>query len=86
VITPASPEQERDGIDGLFENRFTGEIATVEYKTDDTARRTGNAFIETISVDTSNRAGWTSAFKAQWLFYYLPGTATLYIAPSGSTR
>ena len=59
---------------------------TVEYKTDYIASRSGNAFIETISVDTQQRLGWAITALADWLIYYLPGTRTLYRVPLVNIR
>ena len=51
-IERVSQEGQRQGIDRLFTRRDNKVIYRVEYKTDFTASRTGNAFIETVSVDT----------------------------------
>ena len=48
IIQPATRAQQQVGIDRLFTHRQTGLTYTVEYKTDWTAGRTGNAFIETV--------------------------------------
>lgn len=78
VITDATRDQQRLGIDRIFTDNNTGAIHTVEYKADTTASRTGNAFVETISVDTANRAGWAYTSQADWLFYYLPQDGLIY--------
>lgn len=54
TIRPATASDQRRGIDRWY-TRPNGETFPVEYKTDRTAGRTGNAFIETTSVDTTNR-------------------------------
>jgi hypothetical protein len=72
-IVPATADEQRRGIDRWFTNRITGRIASVEYKTDWRAARSGNAFIETVSVDTSHKAGWVYTCAADWLLYFCPG-------------
>jgi hypothetical protein len=71
-ITPVSLAEQRRGIDRVFVRRTTGRRFTVQYKADWTAHRTGNAFIETVSVDTNNVPGWALTSQADWLIYYLP--------------
>ncbi len=70
---------QREGIDRYFTTRDHKRRLAVEYKTDETASRTGNAFIETISVDTSDKPGWIYTSKADYLFYYLPTRAVIYM-------
>jgi hypothetical protein len=72
-IVPATRTQQRQGIDRVFTHRTTGQPFTVEYKTDWTAGRTGNVFIETVSVDASGKPGWAYASQADWLAYFIPG-------------
>jgi len=60
------------GIDRIFVERVNNFRWTVEYKTDLLASSTKNAFIETISVDTTNTPGWAYTACAQLLLYYLP--------------
>ena len=72
AITPASPMQQRQGIDRIFTRRG-GESTTVEYKTDMAAARTGNAFMELISVDCRFVVGWAYSSCADLLLYYVPG-------------
>jgi len=45
---------------------------TVEYKT--VLPVTGNAFIETIPVDMSEKAGWAFTSQADMLLYFDPAT------------
>lgn len=85
-IAEADRDQQRQGIDRIFTDRTTGVRITVEYKTDYMASRTGNAFVETISVDTEYRLGWAIAAMADWLIYYLPATRTLYRVPMVTIR
>jgi hypothetical protein len=72
-ITPATPEEQRCGIDRHFVDRETHVTNTVEYKADWTAARTHNAFIETVSIDTRTKAGWAYTSQADWLIYRVVG-------------
>ncbi len=78
-IETASREQQRQGIDRIFSRRATARLYTIEYKSDWTAGRTGNAFIETVSVDTMNIPGWAYSSTAQWLVYWVPPREQLYL-------
>ncbi len=86
LIQPATRAEQRKGIDRHLTHRTSGETYTIEYKTDWTATRTGNAFIETISVDTEQIAGWAYTAEASWLAYYLPQGATVYLIAFSSLR
>lgn len=82
-VIPATDAQQRQGIDFTFVDRRTGKSLTVQVKTDEKAEITGNAFLETISVDKSGgcqqKQGWIFTSVATWLLYYLPQTSKLYI-------
>jgi hypothetical protein len=78
-VRPATQEEQRRGIDRLFMHLQTGKRLTVEYKTDYKAARTGNAFIETVSVDTTGKAGWAHSSEAECLIYYIPGDGLMYV-------
>jgi hypothetical protein len=78
-ITPATRAQQRQGIDRHFTHRQSGATYTIEYKTDWTAARTGNAFVETVSVDSAAIPGWVYTSQAEWLAYFLPDHATIYL-------
>jgi len=56
-IRPATRAEQRRGIDRIFVHRQTGRRLAVEYKTDYKAAHTGNAFVETVSVDAAGKAG-----------------------------
>lgn len=74
IIQPATPQQQRQGIDRVYRPRKSPhEVLYVEYKADRTAARTGNAFVETTSVDTANKGGWAYTSQADWLFYLVAG-------------
>lgn len=79
AIRPATMDEQRAGIDRHFTRRRDDVQFTVEYKTDHTAGRTGNAFVETISVDTQGKAGWAITSKAQLLIYYVPTSGAVYV-------
>ncbi len=83
AIQTASHEQQRLGIDRIFAKRpatnNSGRIYTIEYKTDWTAGHTGNAFIETVSVDSMSIPGWAYTSQAEWLVYWVPPRAQLYL-------
>jgi hypothetical protein len=78
--------EQRQGIDRIFTKKATGEILKIEYKTDWTARKTHNAFVETISVDTTNKPGWAHSSQADYLIYYIPGDELIYIITFVSLR
>lgn len=78
-IAPATQAEQRQGIDRIYLRRKDGARFRVEYKTDHTAARTGNAFVETISVDTTNKPGWAYTSQADVLLYYIPGDELVYV-------
>jgi len=82
--------QQRQGIDFTFIHRKTRKRSTIQVKTDEKSAITGNAFLETISVDNSGgcleKQGWIFTSTATWLFYYIPQTSQLYIFELASLR
>lgn len=79
-IFQVSRAYQRRGIDRVFVHRETGKSYTVEYKTDRRAGQTGNAFIETISIDTPPQvAGWVYTCQADYLVYFCPAPDTIYV-------
>jgi len=76
-IRPASAAQQHRGIDRWF--RRDKRRLSVEYKTDTTAARTGNAFVETVSVDITHTLGWAYTSQADYLAYYIPPDGLVYI-------
>jgi hypothetical protein len=70
-VEPVSLQMQKQGIDRILHCCDGGQIA-VEYKTDLRAHQTGNAFVETISVDTKNIRGWAYTSQATVLLYYIP--------------
>jgi len=79
-ITHVSKYLESHGIDRIYKSKMSGMIRTVEYKSDEMASKTGNVFIETVSVDNEDKPGWVFTSWAQVLFYYLPFDGIIYIA------
>lgn len=88
IIQPATPQQQRQGIDRVYRPRKNPhEVLYVEYKADRTAARTGNAFVETVSVDTAGKQGWAYTSQADWLFYLVAGQCeALYIIRMADLR
>ena len=78
-IRPATAEEQRRGIDRVFTSRATGSVDTMEYKADDKAGRTGNAFIETVSVDVTGKPGWAVSSQADYLVYLVTRPMTVYL-------
>lgn len=72
---------QRLGIDRILTCRRTGRVISVQYKADTTAARTGNAFIETTSVDTAGVPGWALTCAAQYVVYYIPPRHVAYVVP-----
>lgn len=84
-IERASRAQQAAGIDRIW-HTSSGATYTVEYKADDKAGRTGNAFIETVSVDTANKPGWAVASTAQLLAYMVTQPETIYLIEMTALR
>jgi len=78
-IEPVTVEVEKEqGIDRVFRPEGAEWALAVEYKTDAKAAKTGNAFIETVSVDITGAPGWAKKSKADMLAYYVPGLRRVY--------
>lgn len=84
-VVPVGMDEQRQGIDRIF-TRADGTTFAIEYKTDWTASRTGNAFVETVSVDTANKPGWAYSSQARYLIYYVPGDSLIYVIEFGRLR
>ena len=76
-VATVSREDQRRGIDRIL-RRNDGYTVTVEYKADALAGRTGNAFVETVSVDAAGKAGWAHTSQAQLLIYLVVEPETIY--------
>lgn len=85
-ISSVDAQAQRWGIDRIWWRRDMTIRCSVEYKTDWAAERTGNVFIETVSVDSQNKPGWVYTSVAQLLVYYLPQSGVAYIAPMLAVR
>lgn len=85
-ITPATRAEQRLGIDRHFFQPSTGGGAKVDYKTDFRAHETGNAFIETVSVDTAGKPGWAISSHADWIIYYIPALYRVYVLELATIR
>lgn len=73
-IETASRYEERRGIDRWFSDPWTDRLS-VQYKTDEKAAETGNAFIEVVSGGPKfHQNGWLWTTKAKVLVYWLPST------------
>jgi len=70
-IKHVSLAAQKMGIDRVFTSIVDGTKYTVEYKGDERASRSGNAFVETMSVDTSGKKGWAYTSCAQVLVYFI---------------
>lgn len=79
VITPASDAEQRTEIDRWFTNRKSGRRFSVEFKTDSLAGKTGNAFIETTSVEEQNKPGWATMSQAEYLIYFVRDPDAIYV-------
>ena len=80
VISEAPIELQKLGVDRIFTNRQNGKVTSVEYKTDFKTDKTGNVFLETVSMDINEKPGWAFTSIAQVLMYYVPGLNTVFIA------
>jgi len=78
-IQPVQMCDQRRGIDRIFTSKKNGSILKIEYKADSKAAQTGNAFIETVSVDTQQKPGWAVYSEADYLIYYIPPLLTGYV-------
>lgn len=69
-IEQATPAEERLGID-RWVTRYDGSRESVQYKTDERSRQTGNAFLELFHYGLGYREwGWVILCQADWLIYY----------------
>lgn len=74
-IERASRRDERRGVDRWFSDDWTPSFG-VQYKTDEKAAETGNAFIEVVSGGPEfHQNGWLWTTQAAVLVYWLPSPA-----------
>jgi hypothetical protein len=79
TIEQVDREDQRRGIDRYFTGKSEdAKRLAIEYKTDHRAADTGNAFIETVSVDSADKEGWAYKSQADYLIYYLPEDGLIY--------
>jgi hypothetical protein len=86
AIRRATREEQRRGIDRIFTRYSDQKQFKIEYKADKTAARTGNAFVETVSVDTAEKPGWAVSCQSDYIFYYIVGPGPLYILRPADIR
>lgn len=86
IIRHATPEEQRQGIDRIYIGRADGRTYRVEYKTDHAANQTGNAFVETVSVDTDNKPGWAFTSQSNFLLYYITIAEVVYVVDFAKLR
>lgn len=95
-VEPVSLDEERaHGYDRIFKGLYPAfeylakapvEQMRVEYKTDYLAAKTGNVFIETISVSTAGKKGWIYTSHADLLVYFIPPIFRIYCCPMKDVR
>ncbi len=85
-ISTVDRASQRRGIDRVWYDGTDGRTWTVEYKADSLAGRTGNAFIETVSVDTEQRPGWAYSSQASLLVYLVVDPQTIYVISMARLR
>lgn len=76
LVTEATREQQREGVDRMVTDISDWSTFAVEYKTDSRARETGNAYVETVSVMVEGQVikhGWAITSRADVLLYYVDG-------------
>ena len=74
------PKYQEVGVDRIIE-RVDGTTATVEYKFDIAAKRTGNLFFETVSIDTQQVPGWGWSSQADYWIFLIPEQEILVVHP-----
>ncbi len=80
-VTYVNLTDQRRGIDRVIER--PDELTTVEYKVDYKAEKTGNAYIETVSVSRPFKLGWVKTCQADWILYTVigPESSVLWLRP-----
>lgn len=76
-VIPAPDYLQEQGCDFTFTDRTNHQVWKVELKTDTRAARSGNAFVETVSIARDgepHQPGWAHTSISDWLLYYLPNT------------
>jgi len=76
IVKTATREYQRRGIDCFVtKDKIT---YSIEIKSDSRASKTGNAFVETVSVDNPFKRGWAYTSQSNFIFYYLPLDCLIY--------
>lgn len=83
-IFAATSVEQRQGIDRWF--AAPGKRFAVQYKADSKAGRTGNGFVETVSVDVPYKQGWAITTQAEYLAYWNVLNAVIYWIPLSQIR
>lgn len=79
IIEDVNMDQQRLGWDRVFTHKDSGTRASVEYKTDTRATDTGNIFMEVWSNKEAGKKGWAYTSTAQWLYYFMTGSMSVFI-------
>jgi len=74
------PSYQKAGIDRIIE-RKDGTTATVEYKFDVAAKRTGNLFFETVAIDSQGIPGWGWTSQADYWIFLIPEQEIVIVQP-----
>lgn len=85
AVEKATRREQKLGIDRWL-HRLGLPRVSMEYKTDLRAAATGNAYIETVSIDTRRKEGWAYASHADWLTYFVPGLRHVYMLQPATLR
>lgn len=85
-ISKVDRATQRHGIDRVWYDPTADRTWTVEYKADSLAGHTGNAFIETVSVDTTGKPGWAYTSQASLLVYLVTDPETIYVISMARLR
>lgn len=85
-VRPVSRELQKHGVDRWWIHLRSGREWFVEYKCDSIGHRTGNVFVETLSVDSAEKLGWAYTSKAQQLVYYMTGAGYAFVVPMNAVK
>lgn len=81
------PSRDAIGVDRLYRPRARPLIEfSIEHKLDRRTPGTRNVFIETISDAERHILGWALTSEAHYLFYFVPGLATLWVVRMSQIR
>lgn len=87
IVAPIPVGREKaEGFDRIFTRRSNYEQLKIEYKADWTAAVSGNAFLETVSVDSEHKAGWVYTSQADVLVYFVPPHGLIHMLSLTSLR